>query len=246
MIREEREIMGMPIAIVCADDGFEADIEAGFDLFRAVDERFSTYKPTSEVSRINADAVKPTEYSPEMREVLEKCEAAKQATAGYFDIMRGDYMDPSGLVKGWSIDRVGKLLEARGMKNFFVDAGGDILVRGMSEGQPWLLGVRHPELHDKIVKKLRLTNIATCTSGDTSRGDHIYNPYSPHAPRGMRSITLVGPDIVTADVLATTAYAMGLERGLEFISRQPGYEAYAITAELRGLATAGFNHYESD
>ena len=59
----------------------------------------------------------------------------------------------------------------------------------------------------------------------------------------MLSLTVVGRDILEADVFATAAFAMGLERGLEFVSSVDGYEAFAIGRDLRGTWTPGFEAY---
>ncbi len=72
-----------------------------------------------------------------MKEVLALCQETKELTEGYFDIQRADgTIDPSGLVKGWAIFKAAQLLERMGLKNFYVDAGGEIQVAGLnSQGQ---------------------------------------------------------------------------------------------------------------
>ncbi|MEK7089208.1 MAG: FAD:protein FMN transferase, partial [Patescibacteria group bacterium] len=53
--------------------------------------------------------------------------------------------DPSGVVKGWSIHQASKMLDTKGFKNFYVDAGGDIEVCGKNaEGELWRIGIRNP------------------------------------------------------------------------------------------------------
>ncbi|MDB5179312.1 MAG: thiamine biosynthesis protein [Patescibacteria group bacterium] len=238
--------MGMPITITLASGGDAKLLDEAFAIFTAVDLRFSTYKPDSEISQINAGRLKPRGYSSQMREVLAKCAAAKQATHGYFDIEHNGRLDPSGLVKGWSIQKVADFLTSQHIRDFYVDAGGDIVAAGHnSQDEPWSVGIRHPEHRDKNVKILYLSDLAVATSGTSERGEHIYNPHSPDTPTGLLSLTVVGPTIETADVLATTAFAMGAKTGLNFISAQPGYEAFAITGSLSAISTNGFARYQS-
>jgi len=132
--------MGTAIVIdVRATDLDHAQVEhataAAFDHFRAVDRRFSTYIEDSEVSRYNAGEIALGDVSDELREVLELCKRARQASDGYFDI-RGHRtdgkIDPSGLVKGWSVDGAARLLDAAGLRNYCVNAAGDIVARDES------------------------------------------------------------------------------------------------------------------
>lgn len=243
MICERRSIMGMPVTVMLASAGTVDDAEAVFALLREVDEQFSTYKPTSEISRLNAGLIQEADYSPLMRVVLEQCEAARVMSGGYFNIWNGTILDPSGLVKGWAIDRACQLLLGRGRRNFFIDCGGDVIAMGHKHHEPWRIGIRHPVRLEHIVKRLAVTDMAVCTSGAYERGNHIYDPLTHSVPRGLLSFTVVGPNVMVADVLATTGFAMGAELGLRYVSSQPGYSAFAITDDLQGLSTAGFAHY---
>jgi FAD:protein FMN transferase len=246
MIRDTRAIMGMPITIAIAREGSVQVLEAAFNIFREVDNRFSTYKVESEISLVNAGLIPPDKYSAQMSELLAKCEAARSATHGYFDIHHAGKIDPSGLVKGWSIQKVADFLKSQYLRDFFVDAGGDIVAVGVGpHGKPWMVGIRDPKECDKNIKILHLSNLAVATSGTSERGNHIYNPHSADIPSGLLALTVVGPLIEIADVLATTAFAMGAEPGLGFIASQPDYEAYAVTDQLSALYTPGFNHYQS-
>jgi thiamine biosynthesis lipoprotein len=77
------------------------------------------------------------------------------------------------------------------------------------------------------------------TSGTYERGSHIYDPHVGRPVGDLLSMTVIGPDIVEADVLATAAFAMG-RRGLELIESMPHLEAYSIDAGLQGTWTSGF------
>lgn len=236
--------MGMPITIEVVDAAVaQTDFDAIFSYFHSIDEQFSPYKASSEVSRINSGEIKEKDYSKEMKEVLRLAEETKQDTRGYFDVWHDGIFDPSGVVKGWSIYNAGKMLTARGFKNFYVDAGGDIEVRGTNtEGKFWHIGIRNPFEKNSIIKTVALTNMGIATSGTYIRGQHIYNPHTGKKEiKDIVSLTVLAPNVYEADRFATAAFAMGKE-GLAFIASVPHLEGYVI--DTNGVATMT-EHFES-
>lgn len=234
--------MGMPVTIDVRDAGVDAAVlDAAFADLRSVDELFSTYRPGSEISRIGRGELRAEDASPHVRLVLDLCDRYQRATGGWFRARIGGRLDPSGLVKGWAIDRVSTLLERRGARCFFVDAGGDVVARGHNgAGAPWRVGIRHPIERTKVTRVVLATDLAVATSGTYERGGHVLDPHSGRPVRDVLSVTVVGPDIVEADVHATAALAMGAA-GLELVERLRGYEAYAIFPDLRARWTSGFD-----
>lgn len=85
------------------------------------------------------------------------------------------------------------------------------------------------------------TDLAIATSGAYERGDHIVDPHSGQSPSGLLSVTIVGPDLATADAYATAAYAMGRE-GPSWTARlvSAGYEAMTILDDQTVLSTPAF------
>ena len=252
-MRQTRLIMGMPITIEVTRGelvesvgaGNAATIESVFDYFRAIDERFSTYKETSEISRINRGEIAPADMSSAMREVFEIAERTRHETGGYFDIKRPDgSIDPSGIVKGWSILHAARLLEAADCTDFFVDAGGDIASRGKNEsGTDWSVGIRNPFNREEIIKVIYPRGAGVATSGSYIRGAHIYDPHDPSkALDEIVSITVIGPDVLEADRFATAAFAMQ-HAGIEFIERMSGLEGYMIDRAGTATMTSGFERY---
>jgi FAD:protein FMN transferase len=244
-MQETRLIMGMPVRVEIVGERAKEGIERAFAYFVEIDERFSTYKEGSEISRINRGELLSTQWSPRMQEVMALCEQTKRETGGYFDLCRPDgLLDPSGVVKGWAIREVARLLSREGYKDFFVDAGGDVQVAGRdSEGQEWSVGIRHPFKHDEIVKVLYPRGTGVATSGSYVRGAHIYNPHHPEESLSdIVSFTVIGPDICEADRFATAAFAMG-SRGVTFIEQLAGFEAYAIDKDGLATLTSQFEHY---
>ncbi len=220
--------MGMPVTVEIVDAAAtsgETDtiIREVFDYFKYIDEKFSTYKTTSEITAINDGRLASNKASNDMKTVFALAEETRLLTDGYFDIKRPDgTYDPSGLVKGWAIWNAAKLIAAHGCKHFYVDAGGDIQTSGMNaEGKKWAVGIKNPWNEAENVKVVYLSGEGIATSGTYIRGDHIYNPKTGVAADDIASMTVIGPNIYEADRLATAAFAMG-KNGIAFLERRAG------------------------
>jgi len=243
-MKQTRLLMGMPITVEVLDPGVSSDdLDAVFAYFASVDEAFSTYKASSEISRLNRGELPKDQYSEDLKTILALSEQTKAETQGYFDIQHEGVCDPSGIVKGWAIFQAAQMLKEAGFVNFYVDAGGDIQVIGHKDGQRWRVGIRNPFNHAEHVKVLALTNRGVATSGTAIRGQHIYNPHHRDTPLlDVVSLTIIGPNVYEADRFATAAFAMG-KRGIHFIETQPSFEGYMIDAQARATFTSGFERY---
>jgi FAD:protein FMN transferase len=233
--------MGMGIVVDVRDDHVdERDVDRVFDWLQFVDETFSTYKPESEISRLGRGELSLGDAHPDVAAVLARCEELRQETRGYFDAHAGGSLDPSGLVKGWSVDRAAEILDRAGAQNFAVYAGGDVIVRGHPEpGERWRVGIRHPEHADRLAAVVEARDLAVATSGSYARGDHVRDPHTGRPPTGVLSVTITGPELATADAYATAAFAMGA-RGPSWTARLSGYDAMTITDDGTVLSTPGF------
>lgn len=254
-MKETRLIMGMPIEIELpgADVAAKRTLEESFAYLVSVDEQFSIYKDTSEISRINRGELPIELASREMQEVFAIAEKTKKETNGYFDMFRpashpapgnvGGHIDPSGIVKGWAIRNTAARIAA-GHENYFINAGGDIAMHGTNaEGGEWSVGIRNPFNINEIVKVVYPRGKGIATSGSYIRGAHIYNPLAPKEElKEIVSITVIGPDVLEADRFATAAFAMG-KKGIEFIEQLPGFEGYAIDDKGIATMTSGFAAY---
>jgi thiamine biosynthesis lipoprotein len=242
-MRRVEHVMGMPILIDLRDhDASDELLGLAFAEFRAVDARFSTYRDDSEISRINRGELAIAHAHADVREILTQCKALRVETRGFFDVRAAspELIDPSGLVKGWSVDRVAAFLYDAGMRDFAVSAGGDVLTRG--RGLPddsWRIGIQHPTIADKVAKVVLGNDLAIATSGAYARGDHVLDPHTRRAPVGVLSVTITGSTLATADAYATAAFAMGTN-GPAWTARLKGHEAMTILADGRVLSTPGF------
>jgi len=224
--------MGMAVSIDVRGDG-PADpqlIADVCDWFHWVDDVFSTYKPSSFVSRVGAGLLPVEDAPPAVQWVLSECAWLRSATGGYFDAWASGSLDPSGFVKGWSVDVASALLLGRGALDHAVNAGGDIRMRGRPEpGRRWRVGVAHPHVRDAVCAVLELDEGAVATSGTAERGAHVVNPLTGAAALDLASVTVVGPSLTLTDVYATTALAMGLDAPAWLLGLD-GYEAVVVDA----------------
>lgn len=217
-----------------------------------VDATFSTYRYDSPISRLGRGEATLGDVSDEVWDVLLRCEALREATNGAFDAFavpapNGTNLDPSGLVKGWSIERAAQLLEQAGLRNFCINAGGDVAIRGhASQDVPWCVGVQAPRDGGLLAAVLEVSGrTAIATSATYERGTHIIDPRTGEPTTEVASVTVVGPDLGLADAYATAVFVMGAE-GIEWIRRLRGYDALVLTHDHRELTTPGFSRLRID
>lgn len=247
--------MGTAISLDVRDSAVSPSaLSRAFEYLRGVDERFSPYKPESEVSRLIRGELAEADCSPELLEVLALCEEVRRTSDGFFDIRahRPDGRpDPTGLVKGWSLEKAGRILESAGARNYCINGGGNIVTRGEAvPGQAWRVGIRHPQIADKLATVLAIRDGSVATSGAYERGDHVRDPFTGRAPLGILSVTIVGQNLAFGDAYATAAFAMG-PPCLGWVAGLPGYEGCSITADADGsnarlVWTPGFEPYRAD
>lgn len=251
-MRRVEQIMGTAISLEIADPlppgAAQRLAEAVFAWFREVDERFSTYKENSEVNRLQRGEVRVEQCSADLRAVLDTCADLWTATDGFFDVYATGRLDPSGYVKGWSVQVASDRLLAAGSANHCINAGGDIRLRGgPAPGQPWRVGIRHPWEADKVAWVLEVNDTSVATSGVYERGYHVIDPRTGQPATVLRSVTVVGPDLGMADAYATAALAMGTP-GLDWLARLAkqsgasaagGYESAAVAEDGRAFRSDG-------
>jgi thiamine biosynthesis lipoprotein len=242
-------IMGTAIRVELVGEPAQGDVaDEVFGWFREVDTRFSLFKADSEMSRIARGELSEVEAHPDIHEVLGLCEAVRVRSGGAFDARRhrdDGLLDPTGLVKGWSVDRAGDILRSAGATDWSINAGGDILVHGLPRpGELWRIGIQHPQRRDAIAAVIQATDAAVATSGAYERGQHIVDPRGSRPRDALQSVTVVGPTLALADAYATAAYAMG-DGAAAWIAGLAGYEGGVITTSDRILWTEGMVAYLS-
>ena len=156
-------------------------------------------------------------------------------------LRKGVRIDLGGIGKGHAVDRSIDTLRELGIEHAMVNAGGDTRLLGDRRGKPWVVGVRDPRNEGKMVTRLPLEDEAISTSGDYERYfeedgvryHHILVPGTGDVARAVRSATVIGPDATLTDGLSTTVFVLGVERGMELVSRLPGVEAVIVDKDGR-------------
>ena len=177
-MRRVESIMGTTVSIDVRPPLIEpVVIDEAVEQLRDVDARFSMYRDDSEISRLARGEVELEACSLDVRYVMAACDHLAVVTGGAFDA-RGHRpdgrLDPSGFVKGWAVEEAAWLIDSAGGRNYWVNAGGDIVARGEAEpGRPWRVGIRHPDHPDKVAAVLSVSDRAVATSGNYERGGHI-------------------------------------------------------------------------
>ena len=253
-------IWGTAITIDVRDPLPLEDIDEAIDevcaWFQRVDDIFSTWRADSEISRLSRHELALREVSAELRTVLELCDKVMQDSHGAFDIyVAADPrvepreglgpIDPSGLVKGWALQRAAEDLRHAGAANFAINAGGDVITAGGPRpGERWRVGVRHPWQRDKVAMVLDVSDVGVATSGRYERGDHIIDPLSGQPATGLMSVTVVAADLALADGYATAALVLG-EKGPAWLAER-SLASVAISDDGTAIVTDALRRYRDD
>jgi thiamine biosynthesis lipoprotein len=149
-------------------------------------------------------------------------------------------LDLGAVAKGLAVDAAARELQP--FRDFCIDAGGDIYCGGRNPaGNPWSVGIRHPRRREEIVDRFQVSDCAVCTSGDYERGAHIIDPRDDAAARRVASATVIAPNAMLADALATAAFVLGPELGVALLDRM-GVQGLLITPALDEFRTKGPVH----
>jgi len=177
-------------------------------------------------------------------------------TDGKVVLSEGIGFDLGGIAKGAVVDLTADYMLDQGYKDFLIDAGGDILVSGLKQGDaPWRIAIRHPRKNQDVLGVLTLgrkgERIAVVTSGDYERyfeqeGEryhHILDPRSGFPAQALVSVTAIASTCALADALSTAVFVLGPEQGLQLLRQFPDAEGMLIAerdGELVAWRTDGF------
>ncbi|HEX3540785.1 MAG TPA: FAD:protein FMN transferase, partial [Acidimicrobiales bacterium] len=202
-----------------------------------VDAVFSTYQPDSDISRLQRGEVSVAGADPDVGAVLALCARLEQQTNGYFSARYQGQPDPTGVVKGWAIERASQILRHHGSHNHAINGGGDIQIAGeAAPSRPWTIGISDPLDGTRLVTTVTGRDFAVATSGISERGHHIINPRTGQPADELASVTVTGRSLTVVDAYATAAFAMG-PAALRWIETLPGHNALIVTRDGTMAAT---------
>jgi thiamine biosynthesis lipoprotein len=159
----------------------------------------------------------------------------------------GVRIDLGGIGKGHAVDRSIALLQARGVQHALVQAGGDSRIIGDRFGQPWIIGIRHPDRKNEVIARMPLEDAAMSTSGDYERYfdekgvryHHIIDPKTGDSARKVRSATIIATTATQTDGLSKTAFVLGAEKAIEIYNRMQDVDAVIVKPDGTVLYTKG-------
>jgi thiamine biosynthesis lipoprotein len=171
-------------------------------------------------------------------------------------------IDLGGLGKGFTADNITALLKSHSETSALIAMSGDISALGKRpDGRPWRVGIqdpRFPENPDALVTIVELTDMAVSTSGNYRRFveingrrySHIVDPRTGFTAENVPSVSVIGPDALTTDIMDTALSVLGVKEGLKLVESMKGVEALFMevnnAGELILTRSSGFAHYEAD
>ena len=255
-----------------ADSNLQTEIEAAL---KQVDGEFSMFNKQSTVARINRGA--HPERSKMFQEVYELAQTVSHETDGAFDITVAplvnawgfgfkheqmptprqvdsllkirNQMDFSAIAKGYGSDVVADLMRRRGVENFMVEIGGEVVTQGISPHRmPWRIGVTKPtddslSASGELQTVLNVTDCAMATSGNYRnfyykggrKYAHTIDPRTGYpVQHNILSATVLADRCAVADAYATSFMVLGLDRSREVLARHPELLAYFIYTDEQG------------
>ena len=255
------------------DKDLQKEIEA--ELMK-VDAEFSMFNKESTVARINrGDST--VERSEMFNEIYQLAQTVSDDTYGAFDItvaplvkawgfgfkheqlptaqqvdslMRiRNQMDFSAIAKGYGCDVVARLLKSKGINNYMVEIGGEVVVSGHNDkDQLWHIGVNKPvddstHMENELQTVLSITDHAMATSGNYrnfyyqngKKYAHTIDPRTGYpVQHSLLSATVIADNCATADAYATSFMVLGVDGAKEVLLRHPELMAYLIYVDEDG------------
>ncbi len=241
-----------------------------------VDGEFSMFNPESTVARIN-QGDSAVERSAMFQEVFQLARTVNKETDGAFDItvaplvnawgfgfkheqmptpaqvdsllLIRHQLDFSAIAKGYGCDVVARLLESRGIQNYMVEIGGEVVVKGRNaKGQDWHIGITKPtddslSVEGEMQTVLAITDRAMATSGNYRnfyyqggrKYAHTIDPRTGYpVQHSLLSATVFADNCATADAYATSFMVLGLQGAQAVLQRHPELMAYLIYSDEDG------------
>ena len=156
----------------------------------------------------------------------------------------GQKIDLGGIAKGYAANHIIQYYQKRGLSSAMINLGGNVALLGKrGDEKPWQIGIQNPlKERGQYLAIVSVSNTSVVTSGDYERFflennplyHHILNPLTGYpASSRLRSVTIIHPDAMLADVLATTLFILGLEKGVKLVKRFSDIEVIMISGNRK-------------
>lgn len=156
-------------------------------------------------------------------------------------------LDFSASAKGYAVDVIGHFLGSKGIENYYVEIGGEVVCKGNNaKNKPWRIGIISPEsdlFNQSFIATVEVTDLAVATSAnnfnyriiDDVKYSHIIDPVTGYpVTKSILSASIFAKECITADALATACMVMGMEKAIPMIENMPGVEALLIYSDENG------------
>lgn len=164
-------------------------------------------------------------------------------------------LDCSSVAKGFGVDCVARLFDRKGIKNYMIDIGGELSMKGQNaQMETWRIGINKPiddslSVNQELQTILEITNVGMATSGnyrnfyykDGKKYAHTIDPRSGYpVQHNILSSTVVARDCATADAYATSFMVLGLDSAKAICAAHPELDAYFIYSDEQGKTNTFF------
>lgn len=239
MVSRTVEAMTLPftISLVTTDEHtntvvslVEQTVQSVLARLLEIEEKFSAFKKRSLVCRYQSGESSPL-LDSEFQEVLTRVMMAQKETGGAFDPYYNGVYDPTGLVKGWAIEKVFEqylkpLLAWPVIEAVCLNGGGDMQFETKSNSHfSWKVGIENPMNVQEIVASFQIQTGAIATSGYSKRGQHICSSST------IQQVTIIDTNLTQADIWATAGLVLAEREFLQAIRKYKLSGLYVTAAQ---------------
>jgi thiamine biosynthesis lipoprotein len=233
---------GKPTPVPVSEETLQV-IQASLDMSRRSDGAFDiTYAAMRGLWKFDEDLDKhipPAAEIERRRQLIDYRDVIVDAKKRTVRLRRpGMRLGLGGIAKGYAVDRCAEVLRRHGLRDFMVQAGGDLFVAGQKGSAHWMVGVRDPRAPRGIIAKMAIQDHAFSTAGDYERAflidgkryHHIIDPKTGYPATASRGVTIFAPTAFLADALDDAVFILGPERGMALVDSYPGCSAMIVDA----------------
>jgi thiamine biosynthesis lipoprotein len=233
---------GKPTPVTVSEETLQV-IQASLDMSRRSDGAFDiTYAAMRGLWKFDDDLdkrVPPAAEIERRRQLIDYRDVIVDAKKRTVRLKRaGMRLGLGGIAKGYAVDRCAEVLRRHGLRDFMVQAGGDLFVAGQKGKAHWMVGVRDPRAPKGIIAKMAIQDHAFSTAGDYERAfvldgrryHHIIDPKTGYPATASRGVTIFAPTAFLADALDDAVFILGPERGMALVDSYPDCSAMIVDA----------------